>query len=358
MALGKGFSAALSAVKTPKRDGMSLPVLLVVDDEREITVSLADQFRQTYHVVTASGADEAIALLEHQDVSVIVADQRMPGKTGSELLAQAYEMDADIVRILLTGYADIEAVIQAVNEGKIFFYLTKPWRADELTAVISRAFDHNLLLREKRDLIEALRRSNTELEIRVKERTAALEQRAAELEAANRKIAELAYLDALTGVANRRRLDETLIREAERGKRMGIPITAILLDVDHFKAVNDDFGHAMGDKVLRTIARTVLALTRPYDLLARYGGEEFLVLLPDTTLDKGSIVAERFRSGIEKIAIEGFPRQVTASLGVAVLSPGQPPDTLFNRADQALYRAKQKGRNRVERDPLVTETLA
>jgi DNA-binding NtrC family response regulator len=115
MALSKGFSAS-AALQTGTADRTErLPTLLVVDDEQEITTSLADLFRRNYHVVTATSADDALAILKQQDVSVIVSDQRMPEKTGSELLAEAQLLNPDVVRIILTGYADIEAVIQAVN---------------------------------------------------------------------------------------------------------------------------------------------------------------------------------------------------------------------------------------------------
>lgn len=358
MALSNVFTNELVLHNKLGAQAVPLPTLLVVDDDREITAYLADHFSHSYHVVTASSADEALAVLKEQDVSVIVADQGMPGKTGAELLAEACFIDSDTVRILLTGNADIEAVIQAVNEGKIFFYLKKPWRNDKLNAVIGNAFEHNRLLRERRRLVEDLRRINAELEERVIERTAQLEQRAIELEEANRKISELVYLDSLTGVANRRCLEETLVREVSRGERLGHPLTVILMDVDHFKSVNDTYGHAMGDKVLQFVAHTLSALSRPYDLIARYGGEEFLILMPSATLENGRVVAERFRGGISTMAIEGFPVKVTASFGVASLLPGRSAYSLFDRADRALYRAKQNGRDRIELDnDHETETM-
>lgn len=350
MALSKGFSAPISEKIDAAVTVMQLPILLFVDDEQEIAASLADLFRRDYHVMTATSADEALAIMKQQDVSVIVSDQRMPEKTGAELLAEANLINADVVRILLTGYADIEAVIEAVNKGQIFFYLTKPWRSDELEAVIGKAMEHNLLLRDKRRLIEELRQINAELEERVKERTLQLEQRALELEEANRKISELAYLDPLTNVANRRSLNETLAREVERGVRLGLSLTVVLADVDHFKRVNDTFGHTMGDKVLQAIACTLLAQVRQYDLVARYGGEEFLILMPGSTLHDGELAAERFRAAVSAMSIDEFPQQVTASFGVASLLPGQPERALFDRVDKALYRAKENGRNRVELD--------
>jgi diguanylate cyclase (GGDEF)-like protein len=350
VALSKGFSTPAGLQTEHRARVEGLPILLIVDDEQQITASLADQFRRDYHVLTTTSADEALVVLKQQDVSVVVADQRMPGKTGSELLAEAFRIDPDVVRILLTGYADIEAVIQAVNEGRIYFYLTKPWRNSELEAVIARGMEHHFLLRDNRRLMKELLRMNAELEDKVKERTLQLEQRAFELEEATRKISELVYLDPLTGVANRRSLDETLVREAERGARLGLPLTAIMVDVDHFKRINDTFGHAMGDKVLQSIAYTISSRVRPYDLVARYGGEEFLILLPAITLKDCGGFAERFRVAISTMTIEGFTRKVTASFGVATLLPGQPSQTLFERADRALYQAKQNGRNRIEFD--------
>jgi PAS domain S-box-containing protein len=149
----------------------SLPILLVVDDEKEIAVSVADLFRRTYRVLTATSGQEALELLKQHDVSVILADQRMPGMSGAEFLAQASSLNEDFVKILMTGYSDIQAVARAINEGKIFFYLTKPWRPEELSAVIAKAFAHSQLLQEKRKLARELVRINAGLEAQVVERT-------------------------------------------------------------------------------------------------------------------------------------------------------------------------------------------
>jgi response regulator RpfG family c-di-GMP phosphodiesterase len=184
MALSKGFSNVIKVQNDTAFSSEQLPTLLLVDDEPDIVASLSDLFRRDYNVLCASSADQALELLMQQEVAVIVADQRMPGKNGSELLAEACLIDSDTVRILLTGYADIAAVIQAVNEGKIYFYLTKPWVSTEIEAVISKAVEHNILLREKRRLVEDLRKLNAELEEKVADRTMQLQRRAAELEAA------------------------------------------------------------------------------------------------------------------------------------------------------------------------------
>lgn len=182
--LSTGFrSRARAASSTTTDDGVR--TVLFVDDEPEIVASLADLFRGRYHVVTASSGEQALAMLPESGVAVVVSDQRMPTMTGAELLERVAAFDPDITRVMLTGYADIEAVIHAVNQGKIFFYLTKPWQPSELDAVVGKALEHHLLLRERRALVERLQRANAELEAKVAERTAELVAKNATLEELN-----------------------------------------------------------------------------------------------------------------------------------------------------------------------------
>lgn len=207
------------------------------------------------------------------------------------------------------------------------------------------------LLEENQTLQEELLQLNNQLSALSRENVRKgrdLDQRARELEEANRKIFDLAFLDPLTGIANRRCLDTTLAREAERVSRLGLPLTVIMVDVDHFKKVNDSFGHAMGDRVLQAVAAALAGLLRPYDMVSRFGGEEFLIMMPGTCLKDGMVAAERFRVALSTLAIDGLCQRITASFGVATLLRGQPLEALVERADMAMYRAKDKGRNRVE----------
>jgi len=197
-----------------------------------------------------------------------------------------------------------------------------------------------------------LSRRAAELEKRVAHQTRELRrtvdelQRAHdELEVANERLEELSLKDALTGVANRRRLQLVLDDEWGRSRRSRSPLAFALLDLDHFKLLNDTRGHGEGDRCLQQVARYLSgSLGRHSDLVARYGGEEFAILLPDTDLDGALLVAEQLRLGIERL-----PIQVTASVGVASMVPaaGQRLDDLLEAADRALYRAKTDGRNRV-----------
>ena len=166
-----------------------------------------------------------------------------------------------------------------------------------------------------------------------------------ELEVANERLEELSLMDALTGVANRRRLQLVLEDEWVRSRRSRSPLAFALLDLDHFKQLNDTRGHREGDRCLQMVARFLSgALGRHSDLVARYGGEEFAILLPETDLDGAMLVAEQLRQGIESLSI-----RVTASLGVASMipAPGQRLEDLIEAANRALYRAKTDGRNRV-----------
>ena len=168
------------------------------------------------------------------------------------------------------------------------------------------------------------------------------------------RIRRLSVSDALTGAANRRRLEEVLGTEMARRRRTGRPLSLAVLDIDHFKRLNDAHGHAAGDAALAATAALMRRMSRTGDLVARLGGEEFCVVLPDTDLGGASIAAERLRRAVEQepIVFEGRRLQVSASVGVAVCGPHEDGwSDLLKRADAALYRAKARGRNCVETAP-------
>jgi diguanylate cyclase (GGDEF)-like protein len=172
----------------------------------------------------------------------------------------------------------------------------------------------------------------------------------AELEVAHERLEQRATTDALTGVANRRTFSEVLARDIARTRRSNEPISVVLLDVDHFKKVNDEHGHVVGDAVLRRVGKLLSTAVRAGDLVARYGGEEFILLLPQTTSALAAFAAERLRSAVEKLRFDvaGGTFSVTASFGIATfVGEAATADELVAAADAALYAAKTDGRNRV-----------
>ena len=167
-----------------------------------------------------------------------------------------------------------------------------------------------------------------------------------ELQQAVERIGELAIRDELTGAYNRRYLMEALAREQSRAERLGAPFAVCLIDIDHFKSINDRFGHAAGDDVLKDFARLVPQELRAVDVHGRFGGEEFLIVLPGTDAAGAQACAERVRARTEATAFAGVPR-VTITAGVATYAGKEPVSTLLARADKALYEGKNAGRNRV-----------
>lgn len=167
-----------------------------------------------------------------------------------------------------------------------------------------------------------------------------------ELQLAVERIGELAIRDELTGAYNRRYLMEALAREQSRAERLGTPFAVCLLDIDHFKSINDRFGHATGDAVLREFARLVPPELRAVDVYGRFGGEEFLIILPGTASAGAQACAERVRAKTEATSFPGVPR-VTVTAGVAIYAGKEPVSVVLARADKALYEGKSGGRNRV-----------
>jgi diguanylate cyclase (GGDEF)-like protein len=310
----------------------------VVDDESYLLPPLAALLANDFEVHTADSAEAAQAILAEQRIDIILTDQKMPRTNGVQLLEWVRRHSPKTVRLLMTGYAEHEDAVEAINRGQVYYYLLKPWRIEELLQILRNAAEKFQLERSQEALLEKLRQLNLDLEQRVVERTRALEeanalltQRTQELEEANRQLEQrsldlekLALTDPLTGLLNRRAIDDVARAEIRRRARYDSPLALGVIDIDHFKSINDSHLLPGGDHVLVNLARTLSGLLRTVDSIGRIGGEEFLVVAPETTVDGAVVMAERIRSAVERTAFvyEGAKIEVTVSIGFAVAPAG------------------------------------
>jgi diguanylate cyclase (GGDEF)-like protein len=329
----------------------------VVDDEPSILDTLNIFLSPEFDVFTANGADAARKHFADREIDIILSDQKMPGTCGVELLEWVKENSPKTIRLMMTGFAELEETINAINVGQVFRFLLKPWQADNLLDVLrtaGRTFllerSHEQLLDELRQLNDKLRDMNVELEHRVADRTKALEEAYHELEHKNKMLEKLALTDPLTSLPNRRAMDRLAERELRRRERYPGALAIGMIDVDHFKQINDRYLLPGGDKVLVDLARCLNNSIRTVDFVGRIGGEEFMVIAPETDMEGAVVLAERIRSMVETYSFtykeEAIP--VRVSVGFAVAPPDMATDyeMMKHLAAAALAEAKHTGRNK------------
>jgi diguanylate cyclase (GGDEF)-like protein len=324
--------------------------LLVVDDERYILAALSSLVSTDFDVITADSTEAAQAAFGQRDIDLILTDQKMPGMTGIQLLEWVRRHSPKTIRLLMTGFAELEQAVEAINRGQVFRYLFKPWRAEELLETLKDAARTFLLERRHERLLEQLRQLNQELEQRVQQRTRELEEANHELEQKNKMLERLALTDPLTGLPNRRAMDRLAERELRRGDRYPGALTVGLIDVDHFKEINCQYLLPGGDKVLVDLAKVLRTSLRDVDLMGRIGGEEFLLIAPETGADGALVLGERIRRAVQD-AVFSYKDdliRVTVSIGFAIADAGTACDyeQIKHVAAGALAEAKMTGRNR------------
>ncbi|HEX4462603.1 MAG TPA: diguanylate cyclase [Polyangia bacterium] len=343
------------------KDGVQKEHIICVDDEEGILTALRQQlgarFGDECEIEVAQSAKDALELVEElrrdgEPLAVMIADQIMPGMKGVELLEEVHKRSPGPTKILLTGQAGLDAVVAAINKAGLNRYIPKPWDEPDLRLTVENLLKTFRLHRQNETLFEDLKRKNIELESakeqleeKVKERTAALEE-------ANTRLGRLAVTDGLTELYNHRYFHEQLALSIERSQRSSLPTALLMIDVDHFKKYNDRQGHPAGDEALRTVARLISEDRRTVDVVARYGGEEFAVLLHDTTKQAALDVAEKIRARVAQAPIAHAEKQplgrLTVSIGVAAYPlDATSAESLLEAADVALYRAKKSGRDAV-----------
>jgi len=334
-----------------------LPKILVVDDESENLAALDRVVRGRFEMVGLQSPEKALEEVCKQDYQVVVSDLRMPGILGTELLSEIAKKRPFVSRIILTGHTDTKDILDAINRAEIYRYVTKPWDNQELLTVLQQAVNHHSLLIKNQQLIDALREKNENLIAKEKELSSLnqtleqkVQERTSELKTANEKLNQLVMTDTLTKVLARRAIFNKFNEEIDRASRYKRPLVAAMVDVDHFKIFNDTEGHVLGDEALKKIAQAFITNLRKSDAVGRYGGEEFLLVLPETKIESAKEIAERLRFNIEKMVFQGQKEEayLTVSIGLAAFpEAGKSAEDLIAAADQALYVAKQRGRNQV-----------
>jgi diguanylate cyclase (GGDEF)-like protein len=299
-------------------------ILIAEDDPISQKVLDSTLKKRGYDVVVTHDGQQAVDCLKNDEtLRLVVLDWMMPQLSGPEVCQTLRAMPGGdyYYFILLTAKGRKEDIIEGLQAGADD-YLVKPFDPRELT-----------------------------MRVRCGQRIVELQQ---QLLAARDALKIQATHDALTGLLNRGALFDALVRELSRSQREQAPLAVVMIDLDHFKSINDSHGHAAGDAVLRQAADRMRVQARAYDHVGRYGGEEFMLVLPNTSPQEGLALAERLR---RTIAEQSFPIHhppgelpVTASLGMACCDglTVATPDDLANAADHALYAAKAGGRNRVE----------
>ena len=292
--------------------------ILIVDDSPENIRILMKNLKKNYSIVPATSGEAALKLISASSLpDLILLDIMMPGTDGYEICRRlkSDEITKNIPIIFITAKDSQEDEVNGLKLGAVD-YITKPF----CIPIVQARVDTHLELKKHRDLLE-----------------------------------DLSHLDGLTGIPNRRRFNESLELEWQHCLRSGTQLSLIMIDIDHFKAFNDYYGHGGGDECLKKVARTLFkTVKRPNDMLARYGGEEFACLLPVTNLNGAIGLAEDMRLNVASLSIPHERSEtadcVTISLGTASIQPKSQlsPTILMERADKALYTAKRNGRNCVK----------
>jgi diguanylate cyclase (GGDEF)-like protein len=294
--------------------------VLIVDDMPVNIEIINEILRDNYDILFATNGEDALTIAAEQVPDLILLDVVMPGMNGYDICTKlkSDKSTRDIPVIFVTSMGQEEDESRGLSLGAID-YITKPIRP----SIVKARVNNHMELKQYRDSLKTL-----------------------------------STQDGLTGIPNRRRFDDTLESEWRRARRNQTTISLLMMDIDYFKAYNDNYGHLAGDDCLRHIAGGLTTIVkRPADLVARYGGEEFVLLFPDTSLAGAVIMANHVLEKIELMDIthdfSEVSNRVTLSIGIASMIPAdeQMPSDLIKRADAFLYKAKQNGRNQVQYTP-------
>lgn len=310
-------------IETLSRDG-GTPVVLVIDDSQDVHRLLKARLkREELEIASAMSGEEGIALAKKGAPSIVLLDLDMPGMDGFETLRR-FKEDSDlrgVPVIVLSGLQSPHDKVTAFDLGAVD-YVTKPFELTELRVRVRSA-------------------------LRIQQLMTMLAQRA--------------QVDGLTGLWNRAYFDTRWAEEVSRSSRHARPLSVAMVDIDHFKSINDSFGHPAGDSVIQGLAKILQRECRASDVACRYGGEEFAVIMPDTGPDDAKVLCDRVRTALSAVTWPKHPeRRVTASIGIAGAAAGAAttPESWLEAADRNLYAVKKGGRNNILATDISTPAYA
>jgi len=305
--------------------------ILIIDDDKDTRRGLSKILEEKgYEIETAGTGQEAIKKAEEKFFNLALLDIKLPDVEGTELLATLKKIHPDTDVIIVTGYASLENTMQALNGGASA-YMTKPIKLNKFFATIRKLLQKQYSTAEHMKMFQAVQRELN--------RNGHSEE----------KVLYLATHDALTGLPNRILFDDRLIAELAHAKRNKKKLAVMLIDLDHFKNINDAMGHSSGDKLLQLVGKRLTKSLRKTDTVARMGGDEFLLLLPEISrMEAVYKLAKKLLETIRKpFDLNNHKIYVTASIGISVFPKDSGvPNTLIKRADMAMYLAKESGRNK------------
>ncbi|MFZ2161755.1 MAG: EAL domain-containing protein [Sideroxyarcus sp.] len=317
--------------------------LLLVDDEEEVGAALERLLRRDgYRILRATSGQDGLEILAQHEVGVIISDQRMPGMDGVEFLTRVKDLYPQTIRIILSGYADLDSVTAAINQGAIYKFFVKPWDSNTLRTDLVEAFWRYDLARQKEHLLQEIQSANVLLAQVNLDLAAAVEKK-------DNQIDRAVHYDALTGLPNRLLFLDRLDQELTRAQRDNSMMAALSINLDRFKQVNDSFGYPVGDQLLQAVAGRLKNQIRACDTVARIAGDEFCIAITGMkSANAAGEVAQKILDSFahNPVAIGDSEIFITLSIGIGIYPvDGLNTTTLLKNADAALHQAKNEGRN-------------
>lgn len=354
---------AIEKIKVEKEKQYTI---LIVDDEKTNLRALRKVLQDDYEIMEANDGKTALDLIHHQptpSIHLIITDQRMPKLSGVEFLEYSIPILPQALRIILTGYTDINDIIDSINKGQIYKFITKPFDPHQLKLTVKRAIEAYELQIQNKRLVEELQETVGKLQLEIEKRekleiekklqeeiiiqkTKIVEQ-AKELEKKNQEIEYTARHDFLTALPNRAYFNDFV---ESRIQTPNDKFALLFLDLDSFKPINDKHGHKIGDEVLIIVSRRISKIIKEKDMVFRFGGDEFVIILDgienaEVAKKIGYKILENLKLPME---CKGLHLNIEASIGISLFPiHGSDEDSILVAADNAMYEAKRSGKNKV-----------